>query len=299
MSADLVQHLASGLALGAAYALVALGFVVIYRASQVFNFAQGEFLAFGAFTMVSFSELGLPWGVALVGSMTATGFLGMAVERSVVRPLIGRPVFVPIILTIFVALALRSVIHVAWGTDVRGMPTPWETTETVEIGGASVLYNSLGAMAAGVIALVGFYILIRHTKLGVAMRATNTDQETALAQGIPVGRVFALTWFIAGAYAALAGVFLGMFPYNVNTNLGFVGLRAFPAAIVGGLDSVWGTVIAGLLLGCLEVLAGAYLNEHLGDFGQNFQEVFPYVVMILFLIIRPYGLFGTEEVKRV
>jgi branched-chain amino acid transport system permease protein len=295
----IVQHLVSGLALGAAYALVALGFVVIYRASQVFNFAQGELLAFGAFSMVTFTELSLPWPVALACTMGCTGLLGMAVERSVVRPLIGRPVFVPIILTIFVGLALRSIIHVAWGTDVRGMPTPWETTATVEIAGASVLYNSIGALVAGAAALVTFYVLLRYTKLGVAMRATNTDQETALAQGIPVGRIFALTWFIAGAYAALAGVFLGMFPRGVDTNLGFVGLRAFPAAIVGGLDSVWGTVIAGLLLGCLEVLAGAYLNQHLGDFGHNFQEVFPYVVMILFLIVRPYGLFGTEEVKRV
>lgn len=294
-----VQLLFSGLALGAIYALVALGFVVIYRASQVFNFAQGELLAFGAFTMTSLCEIGLPWGFALAGTMAATGLLGALIERVALRPLVGRPVFVTIILTIFVGYLLRAIVVIAWGTDPRGMPTPWDPTATVEMIGGKVLLSSIVAVAAGALALTAFFVLVKRSKLGVGMRATSSDQEVALALGIPVGRVFGATWFIAGALAALGGVFLSMFPRSVDANLGFVALRAFPAVIVGGLDSATGTVIAGLLLGLLEVMAQGYVNPELGQFGHGFHTVFPYLVMILFLVFRPYGLLGTKEVERV
>jgi branched-chain amino acid transport system permease protein len=295
-----VQLSVSGLALGAIYALIALGFVVIYRASQVFNFAQGELLSFGAFTMVSLMAVdGMPWFVALLAAMALTGLLGAVIERVALRPLIGRPVFVTIILTIFVGYLLRAVVVMIWGPDPRGMPTPWDTTATVTVLGGEVLVNSLGAVVAGAVVLGLFFLLIKYARIGVAMRATSNDQEVALALGIPVGRVFASTWFLAGAFAAIGGIFLAMFPRNVDANLGFVALRAFPAVIVGGLDSPLGTVLAGLLLGVLEVLAQGYLNEHLGQFGHGFHTVFPYVVMILFLVVRPYGIFGTREVERV
>jgi branched-chain amino acid transport system permease protein len=297
---SLVQLSVSGLALGAVYALIALGFVVIYRASQVFNFAQGELLSFGAFTMVSLMAVdGMPWFVALFAAMALTGLLGATIERVALRPLIGRPVFVTIILTIFVGYLLRAFIVMLWGADPRGMPTPWDPTATVNLAGGEVLVSSIGAVVAGGLALGLFFLLIKYARIGVAMRATSNDQEVALALGIPVGRVFASTWFLSGVYAALGGIFLAMFPRNVDANLGFVALRAFPAVIVGGLDSPLGTVLAGLLLGLLEVLAQGYLNEHLGQFGHGFHTVFPYVVMILFLVFRPYGFFGTKEVERV
>jgi branched-chain amino acid transport system permease protein len=294
-----VQLLFSGLALGAAYALTALGFVVIYRASQVFNFAQGELLTIGAFAMTTASGLGLPWPLAVLAAMLLTGVVGAVIERAVLRPMVGRPVFVVIILTIFVALFLRAVIHIVWGTDVRGIPTPWEPLASVEILGAKVLVSSIGAIVAAALALGGFFALLRFTRLGVAMRATSGDQEVALALGIPVGRIFGSTWFLSGAYAALAGIFLAMFPNSLDANLSYIALAAFPAVIVGGLDSPLGTVIAGLLLGVLEVLAQGYINPRLGDFGQNFHQVFPYVIMILVLVVRPYGLFGVKEVERV
>jgi branched-chain amino acid transport system permease protein len=296
---DLIQLSASGLSLGAAYALIALGFVVIYRSSQVFNFAHGEFLTVGAFSMTSLVAWGVPWAVALAGAMAFTGVVAAGVERAVVRPMIGRPVFVTIILTIFVAFLLRALAMIVWGTDMRGMPTPWDTMATAEIGGARILYNSLGAVLAGGAALLVFFALLKYSKLGIGMRATNNDQEVALALGIPVGRIFASTWFLAGMFAALAGVFLAMFPRSLDANLGFVALRAFPAVIVGGLTSPVGTVIAGLLLGLTEVLAQAYLEPHLGAFGHNIHTVFPYVVMILFLMVRPYGLLGHKEVERL
>lgn len=296
----LVQLLASGLALGAVYALVALGFVVIYRASRVFNFAQGELLAVGAFLMVTLANAGVPWALAVLAAMGLTGLLGAAIERAVLRPLVGRPAFVTIILTIFVGLILRVLVILVWGPEPYGVPTPWDRAATLHIAGASVLVNSVAAVAAAAALLALFFALIRKTRLGVAMRATASDQETALALGIPVGRIFGASWFLSGAFAALGGIFLGMFPNQVDANLGLVALAAFPAVIVGGLDSAPGAVLASLLLGVLQVLTQGYLNPLLGDaWGRDFHAVFPYVVMILFLVFRPYGLFGTRHVERV
>lgn len=295
---NLVQLLFSGLSLGAIYALIALGFVVIYRASEVFNFAQGELLSTGAFLMVMFIGAGLPWPLALAASMGSTGLLAMGIERGVMRPLIGRPIFVSAILTIFVGFFLRAMVIILFGVEPRGMPTPWETTATVEIAGARILLNSIASVCAGALALSTFFIVIRYTKLGIAMRAASSDQEASLAHGIPVGRILGITWFMSGMFAALGGAFLGMFPNSVDPNIGLIALRAFPAVILGGLESAVGAVVAALILGVLEVLAQAYLNPLLGHFGHNFHGVFPYLVMILVLIVRPYGLFGHQQVKR-
>ncbi len=298
---QLPQLLASGLALGAIYALVALGFVAIYRASKVFNFAQGELVTFGALTMVALSstKTGIPWPLALVLSMTATGLLAALIERLALRRMIGRPVFVTVILTLFIGIILRTFIVAFWGTDPYGMPTPWNPMGNLDLFGAQVSANAIGAIVAGALALFGFYVLIKKTRLGVAMRATASDQEAALAQGIPVGRIFSTSWFIAGAFAALAGTMLAMFPRTADVNMGFIALRAFPAVLVGGLESALGAVVASLLLGLAEVLAQAYINPALGQFGRGFHEVFPYLLMIIFLAVRPYGLFGQRRVERV
>lgn len=296
--ANLLQLLSSGLALGAIYALIALGFVVVYRASEVLNFAQGELLSTGAFAMVMLCELGLPWPLALIGTMIITGLVAAGIERGVMRPMIGRPIFVSAILTIFVGFFLRAMVIIVWGVEPHGMPTPWETTGVLELGGARILHNSLAAVVAGAVALTTFFIVVRYTRLGIAMRAASSDQEASLAHGIPVGRILGTTWFLSGTFAGLGGAFLGMFPNSVDPNIGFIALRAFPAVILGGLESATGAVIAALILGVLEVLAQAYLNPALGHFGHNFHGVFPYVVMMLVLVVRPYGLFGHAQVKR-
>lgn len=315
--AEFVQYVVSGVALGAIYALVALGFVVIYRASKVFNFAHGELLTFGALTMVWLSAppappddglslggaaidgLGLPWGVALILSMLASGLLAVAIERVVLRPLIGRPVFVSIILTLFVGVLLRTVMTLLWGAEPMPLDVPWNPLDGVSAAGVQMDYGSVAAIGAGLVALVSFFALLRFSRMGVAMRAASSDQETALALGIPVGRVFAVTWLIAGAYAALGGIFLGVRDPSIDINLGFIALRAFPAVIVGGLESAMGAVIAGLALGVLEVLTAGYVNAELGAFGKNLHTVLPYLVMIVFLIVRPYGLFGERTVERL
>ncbi|NMO21924.1 branched-chain amino acid ABC transporter permease [Pyxidicoccus fallax] len=295
---QLLQLSISGLALGASYALIALGFSVVFRASRLFNFAHGELLSLGAFLMTALVDV-LPWWLALLASACLTGGLAALLERTVLRRMVGRPVFTTIILTLFLGLLLRAAIVIAFGTDTRGMPTPWESMAEVQVGNATVLLSSLVSLGATTAVLVLLHALVQRTPLGVAMRAASESQEVSLALGIPVGRVLAFTWFLAGATAAVAGIFLGMFPRSVDSNLGYVALRAFPAIIVGGLESVVGAVVAAFMLGLLEVLSQAYVNPHLGAFGHNFHAVFPYAAMILFLVVRPRGLWGEHEVRRV
>ena len=182
-----LQLMFSGLALGTTYAMVALGFVVVYRASQVFNFALGELLTVGGFLMVTLVDVGIPWPVALLGAMVTTGALGAGIERLVLRPLIGRQVFVTIIVTIFVGLILRSMVLLIFGASPTGMPTMWDPTASISIGDANILVSSFVELGLGTVTLGGFWWLINKTKLGVAMRATSSNQETALAMGIPVG----------------------------------------------------------------------------------------------------------------
>ena len=316
--AEFSQLLVSGLALGVIYGLVALGFVIIYRASQVFNFAHGEFLTLGAVVMVfasspaldveanpfalgsnSVDGWGLPWGAALILAMSVTGIVAMLVERFVLRPLVGRPVFVTIIVTLFIGAILRVCIILIFGNDTLPILTPWEPLGTVQVGGAMLDHSSIASLIAGLIAFMGFGYLLQKTRFGIQMRATSSDQEAALGVGIPVGKVLAITWFLAGAMAAMAGVFLGIRDYSVDLNLGYIALRAFPAVIVGGLDSVMGAIVAGLLLGTLEVMTAGYINALLGPWGKNLHTVMPYLAMIIVLMIRPQGLFGSEKVERV
>ena len=172
--------------------------------------------------------------------------------RFVLRPLVGRPVFVTIIVTLFIGAILRVCIILIFGNDTLPILTPWEPLGTVQVGGAMLDHSSIASLIAGLIAFTGFGYLLQKTRFGIQMRATSSDQEAALGVGIPVGKVLAITWFLAGAMAAMAGVFLGIRDYSVDLNLGYIALRAFPAVIVGGLDSVMGAIVAGLLLGTLK-----------------------------------------------
>jgi branched-chain amino acid transport system permease protein len=289
---DVVMLTAAGLSLGAMYALVALGFAVIYRASRVFNFAHGELLGIGALSMASLLDAGLAWPAALALAMVLTGAVAVGIERAVIRPMIGRPVFVTIILTLLVALLLRAVAIVIWGVQPHAIANP--------LGDATIEDQALAQIALALAVMGGFFALLKYTRVGIGMRATSTDQEVALALGIPVGRVLASTWFLAGMLAGLAGVFAAMkhalFSHESTEIIAF---RAFPAVIVGGLTSPVGTVLAGFLLGLTEIFAPIYLGPSLGGFGKNLQNVFPYLVMIAFLMVRPYGLLGHRDVERL
>jgi len=297
---DVLLLATAGLSLGAMYALVALGFSVIYRASRVFNFTHGELLRIGAFSMASLVDAGLPWPAALPLAMAIAGVVAVIIERAVIRPMIGRPVFVTIILTLFAALLLRAIALVIWGVQACALADPFGEATLAVGGGAAIPYRTLAQIGAAILAVGGFFAILQRTQLGVGMRATSTDPEVALALGIPVGRILGATWFLAGVLAGLAGVFAAMKnPLFEHEAAQIIAFRSFPAVIVGGLTSPIGAVIAGFLLGLTEIFAPEYLGPHLGAFGKKLEHVFPYLVMILFLMVRPYGLLGRRDVERL
>ena len=291
----------AGLALGSTYALVALGFVIIYKATHVINFAQGGFVVLGAFLAYNFtSTWDLPFVVAVVLSLVITAGVGMLFEALILRRMVGQPVFAVIMITIGLLIIINQVVTRVWGFTDLDMGDPWGI-ETVEVGDITMRIKDLWTIGLTAAVLVGFFTFFRYSTLGVAMRATALDQEAALAQGISARRVFATSWGIAGLVAALAGVTLGAGAGAVNVGIGFVALAAFPAMILGGLDSPGGSVVGGVIIGLTQLWTAGYQSaDWWPDWtGGNFHVVMPYVVMVVILLIRPYGLFGTKEVRRV
>lgn len=296
---DFAQLLVQGIALGAVYGAVALGFVVIYKATEVINFAHGELLLLGAYLVYALRiEVGLPFFVALPGAIGLMAAVGWGIERMVLRRMVGRPTFAVVMITIGLAIILRQLVTAAAGYEDRAIGDPWGASR-VALGEAQVNVVSLVTVAAIAALVAAFFAFFRGTKAGVAMRAAAIDPEAALAVGIPVRRVYAWSWMIAAATATVGGVFLAAFPATLHPAIGFVAFRAFPAAIVGGLDSPGGAVVGGLLIGVTEVLVQGYQPQVAPWLGNNFHVVAAYILMILVLMVRPYGLFGTREVERV
>ncbi len=296
---ELLQLLTQGVALGAIYGLVALGFVLIYKATEVINFAHGEFLLLGAYVVYAFhAEVGLPFYVAVALAIVAMAALGWSVERSLLRRMIGRPTFSVAMVTIGLAIVLRQVVAAAAGYDDRIIGDPWGAS-SITFAGAQVNVVSLVTVGATAVLFAAFFVFFRRSKYGLAMRATAIDHEAALAVGIPVRRVYALSWMLAAATATVGGVFLAAFPATLSPALGFVAFRAFPAAIVGGLDSPGGAIVGGLLIGVTEMLVQGYQPRVAPWLGNDVHVVASYVLMIVVLVVRPYGLFGTPEVERV
>lgn len=296
---EFFQLVFAGIALGARYALVALGFVVIYRATGVINFAQGGLVALGAYAAYQFGqEWGLPFALAVLLALAATGLVGVLIERTVLRRMVGQPVFAVIMITIGVLFVIEQAVPTIWGYGAKNLGDPWGV-ETVDAAGVGLAVRDLWTIGLAGLALLGFFLFFRYSRLGLAMRATAFDQEAALAQGISARQVFALSWGIAGVVAALAGVTLASGAAAVNPSISFIALAAFPAMILGGLDSPGGAVIGGLIIGVTQTLTAGYQPEHAAFLGPNFHIVMPYVVMVIILLVRPYGLFGTPEVERL
>jgi branched-chain amino acid transport system permease protein len=296
---EFLQIAFAGLALGARYALVALGFVIIYKATGVINFAQGALLALGTYmTYALVNSAELPFWLAVLGGALATALVGAAIEALVLRRMVGQPVFAVIMITIGLLFIIDQVITAIWGFDALNLNDPWGV-ETIDLGGVTMSVRDLWTLAIAGVVLAAFFAFFRFTDWGVAMRATAHDQEAALAQGISARKVFALSWAIAGALAALAGVTLAAGAAAVTPGIGTVALLAFPAMIVGGLDSPVGAVLGGLIIGLTQALVAGYQDDVAPWLGDGFSGVAPYVVMILILLVRPYGLFGTPEVRRV
>jgi branched-chain amino acid transport system permease protein len=302
--------LQDGMALGAVYALVALGFVVIYRATGVINFAQGGLVVFGAFLVFQTQFTwewfggGNTWPGFVAGALFATACvaaMGAAFEALVLRRMIGQPIFAIILITIGLFLLVEPITTTVWHNPPGGIQTPFGL-ERVTFGDVRILQVNIATVVLGTLVLGGFFLLFQYTKVGVAMRATAFDQEAALAQGISVRRVFALSWAIAGAVAVVAGMMLaggaGPAP-GLGVSLNLIALRAFPAIILGGLDSPGGAVAGGLTMGIAQVMTGGYLVPEVDVLGAEFADVVPYIIMFAVLLVRPYGLFGTREVRRV
>jgi branched-chain amino acid transport system permease protein len=296
---DFLQFGFQGLALGAIYALVALGFVIIYKATEVINFAHGELMLLGAYLVYAFhNEVDLNYYLAVPLAIVAMAIVGWIIERVILRRMVGKPVFAVVMITIGLSIVLHQIVTARWGFSDRQMGDPW-IAKTVDVGNIRITTGSVVTIVVAAAVLMLFFAFFRYSKYGVAMRATAFDQEAALAVGIPVRRVYALSWMIAAGIAALGGTFIASFPSSLNPNLGFAALRAFPAAILGGLDSPGGAVLGGFIIGEVEVLTQAYQPDVAPWLGNNFHVVAAYVIMILVLMVRPYGLFGTPQVERV
>jgi branched-chain amino acid transport system permease protein len=291
-----VESLLRGLGTGSIYALLALGFVIIYKSTRVISFAQPAFLLAGA-VLVTYLVDAVGFYAALPLAAVAIGVLGLAVERVAVRPMVGRPVFTIAIITLGIDIALRVVVNGFIGLDVRQVDDPWGLETWTLPGGIVVEVRHVAIAVATAILVLALFAFFRYTRMGLAMRAASFDQEAALAQGVSVGAVFALSWFIAAALAAAAGTFAAM-AGGVTESLWLVALVALPVIILGGLDSLAGAVVGGLIIGAVQELAATYQGEA-PWLGGNFSVVTPWVVMLVVLLVRPYGLFGTREVERV
>lgn len=289
----------SGLGTGAVYALLAVGFVIIYRATEVVNFAQPALMILGAYASSAFTnQLGWPFWASVLAGMITLGVVGMLVERLALRPMVGRPSFSAATVTVGVFLVLLIVAFRLIGPNIITAGDPWGLS-TTEVLGATVFRLDLAKIVISLLAIAAIGLFLARSRVGLAMRATSLDQEVALAQGVKVGRMFGLAWGISAGLAALAGVLISSGASGVDATVALVALKALPVIILGGLDSIKGSVIAGLIIGLVEGWTKAYQPEYLPWLGANFDLVVPYLIMIIVLMVRPYGIFGTKEVIRV
>lgn len=283
----------SGLLVGLMYSLVALGFVLIYKASGVFNFAQGPMTLFAAFALVSLLAL-VPLGLSLIGALVIMVALAYAVERVILRPLVARPPLVLFMATIGLGFFLEGLAQAIWGTQPRGLDIGITDTPFTMAGLLVSRMDIFGAVIAGVL-LFGLVWFFQRTRTGRALRAVSDDHEAALSVGIPLRRAWTITWAIAGIVALAAGILWGA-RLGVSFSLTLVALKALPVLIIGGFDSVPGAIIGGLIVGTSENLAEVFLGPPVGG---GIKDFFPYLLALIFLWARPYGLFGREIIERV
>ena len=295
----LIESIMRGLGQGSVYAMLGLGFVIVYKGTEVVNFAQPALMILGAFLVSWFTfDAGVPFFAALPLAMLAAALLGAAIERIALRPMVGQPVFSAAMVTVGVFFALLTVATRLIGTDIRRTGDPWGL-DVLLIGDVRLFQVDIAKLVIGVLAFLVVGAYFKYSRSGLAIRATASDQETALAQGVKVGRMFGLSWALAGALGALAGAFIGAGGVGVEPISALVALKALPAIILGGLDSIKGALIGGLVIGVIESLSRTYQPGIAPWLGANFDQVVPYLVMLIVLMIRPYGLFGTPEIERV
>jgi branched-chain amino acid transport system permease protein len=296
LSGDIVQLLQlaiSGVAQGCIYGLIALGFVLIYKATETVSFAQGELMMLGAFGgMAGMTLLGFPFWLAVLAALVAMGGFGILLERIVIRPILGQPAFSIVMLTIGIGYVARGLITMipGIGTETHTLPVPYK--DQIWKLGELVLNVEQMVVITATAALCGLlFALFRYSKLGIAMQAASQNQLAAYYMGIPVKALNGLVWGLAAAVAAIAGLLLAPITF-VHANMGFIGLKAFPAAVVGGFGSLPGAIVGGLIIGLVESFAGFYLPEGVKD-------IAAYIVVLVMLMIKPNGLFGEKLRKKV
>jgi branched-chain amino acid transport system permease protein len=290
---QILQLLVAGVSQGCVYALVALGFVLIYKATETVNFAQGDVMMLGAFFALTGSViLGWPYWATILFAVAVMAVVGMLTERLVLRPVLGHPAFTVVMITIGVGYVMRGVVTMVpgWGTETHQIPTPY-VDDVWKVGGVIIPVQQLMVIAMTAALCAALYLFFRFTRIGVAMQATSQNQLAAYYMGIPVRRVNMLIWGISAGVAAFAGILLAPATF-VHSNMGFIGLKAFPAAVVGGFGSVPGSIVGGLIIGVVEALAGFYLPE-------GFKDVAAYVVVLAVLLVWPSGIFGETMAKKV
>ncbi len=289
---DLVQQTVSGIALGCVYGLIALGFVLIYKATEVVNFAQGDLMMLGGFFAFTFIAMsGLNYWLGFLLSVLSMAIVAMIGERILVRPILGNPQFSIVMATIGLGYFLRSVAGMIWGTDDLKIQTPF-SDGVLKVGDLVLAHDKLSIIAATLILSVALYLFFNKTRLGTAMRATSENMLAAYYMGIPVKRVVSLVWAIAAAVATCAGILLAPITF-IHSNVGLaLGLKAFPAAVLGGFGSIPGALVGGVIIGVIESLAGFYLPE-------GWKDAAPYLVLLTVLMVRPEGLFGAYLSKKV
>jgi len=287
-----LQILIYGLAVGAIYGMVALGFVLLFKGTGVFNVAQGEFLMLGAFIAYTLSvQVGLPFYLAAILTLVFAIVLAFAIERVFLRPLIGQPILPIIMMTIGLSLLIKSIVMLVWGYKFRPLPD-FIPMGSLSLGELSLSYDYIACFVVAGALLVIFLLYFKFTRAGLSMRGTADDQQVVSALGVKVERVFALSWSIALLTAAVGGILLGYLT-GVNYALGHIGLYVIPAVILGGLESIPGAIIGGLVIGVVENLSAAYIGL------PGFRAIGPYIILMLVLIMRPHGLFGLKRIERI
>lgn len=290
---QVLQLVISGISQGCIYGLIALGFVLIYKATETVSFAQGELMMLGAFAgLAGMTLLGFPYWLAVISAIVAMAAFGVVLERVVIRPILGQPQFSIVMLTIGIGYVARGLITMIpnIGTETRVLPVPYKD-QIWNVGALVLNVEQMAVIGATGVLCVLLFAMFRYSKLGIAMQASSQNQLAAYYMGIPVKRINGLVWGLAAAVAAIAGLLLAPITF-VHANMGFIGLKAFPAAVVGGFGSLPGAIVGGLIVGIVESLSGFYLPD-------GFKDTAAYIVVLVMLVIKPNGLFGEKLRKKV
>ena len=292
-----LQLLVSGLTLGMIYALVAMGLVMIYKCSHVFNIAQGALVLLGGYIGWSLlSQLNMPLWLCFIVAIAIAAIVGLLIERLALRPMIGQPLLAVVMMTIALMVLIEGIVCMGWGGVYRAYPHIF-AAEAVTFGGISTSPESLAGLGLSVVVLAVLLFVFRYTKQGLGMRATAEDEQVVQSAGIRVTTVYSLAWVISTIVAVTGGILLGSIS-GVMLPMADIGMKALAVALLGGLDSIPGCIVAGLIIGVLENFACGYLDPLLPA-GGGLASVFPFIVMILVLVFKPYGLFGLSRIERI